>query len=299
MKILVNRAYLWLTLILFVASCHPRSHCIETNLCYTPLPPRVMEPFSPYTQQEKVPGREIEIGAAFEKEGDYYRAITCYKRALIELPEGLRKSEVEYRIFRCYVLGEKFSLALDFFKRSGLPHVSSAFPAFRDLILLLYTVYERVGDWGCADEMQKLMEKGDPETASILDRYAALAKVDFCDKNEIYPTYLCQRKSVCCARSLNAILPGAGYLYVGQKQTALTAFVMNSLFIAAAYEFFSRGYVAAGLITSSFELGWYFGGINGAGLAAKYYNERLYHRLAMNHCRRERLFPLLHLNFTF
>ena len=95
------------------------------------------------------------------------------------------------------------------------------------------------------------------------------------------------------------LLPGAGYYYVGQKKAALTAFVINSLFTAAAYQFFAKGYPAAGFITLSFEAGWYFGGINGAGLAAKEYNERLYEVKAKDFMLKERLFPLLTFETSF
>jgi tetratricopeptide (TPR) repeat protein len=111
--------------------------------------------------------------------------------------------------------------------------------------------------------------------------------------------YALQKKSTWKAQALNAVVPGAGYLYVGQKQSALTSLLLNSLFIGAAYGFFSNGYTAAGLITTSFELGWYFGGIYGSGQAAKLYNERIYERVAFNTMQRDKLFPVLNIQHGF
>lgn len=111
--------------------------------------------------------------------------------------------------------------------------------------------------------------------------------------------YAMQKKSTWKAQTLNAIIPGAGYLYVGQKQSALTSFLLNSLFISAAYGFFSNGYLAAGIITTSFELGWYFGGIYGAGEAAKLYNERVYEKVAFNTMQKDGLFPVLTIKHAF
>ena len=37
--------------------------------------------------------------------------------------------------------------------------------------------------------------------------------------------------------------------------------------------------LVAGIFTASLEAGWYLGGINGAGLSAKIYNDRLYSEL--------------------
>ena len=100
-------------------------------------------------------------------------------------------------------------------------------------------------------------------------------------------------------KTLNAFLPGAGYLYVGQKQSAMTAFLLNGLFIAAAVHFFNHKQYAAGAITLSFETGWYFGGIYGAGESAKLYNERVYERHAYSVLNQEKLFPLLMLRYGF
>src|SRR5690606_3965994 len=73
--------------------------------------------------------------------------------------------------------------------------------------------------------------------------------------------YKSNKKSVATAQVLNAIIPGAGYYYIGQKKSAMTAFLLNGLFIAAATQVFLHKHVAAGIITTGFEAGWYFGGI--------------------------------------
>ena len=111
--------------------------------------------------------------------------------------------------------------------------------------------------------------------------------------------YEIKKKSVGGAQILNTFIPGAGYFYVGQKKTALTALLLNTLFIVASYEFFHHGYIAAGIITTSFEMGWYFGGIYGAGEAAKFYNERLFENVATPMMNQEKVFPALMLKYAF
>ena len=69
-------------------------------------------------------------------------------------------------------------------------------------------------------------------------------------------SYEKEKKSISKAQLLNTFIPGAGYLYVNQKQSAVTAFFLNALFIAATYHFFHKGHTAAGIITLSFESGW-------------------------------------------
>ena len=131
-----------------------------------------------------------------------------------------------------------------------------------------------------------------PET--WLSRSKADEKID-----TLLNRYDLQKKSIPKAQTLNAIIPGAGYLYLGQKQSALTSFLLNTLFTGAAYTFFHNGYTAAGVITSSFELGWYFGGIYGAGESAKTFNERLYERNTSDVMQKEQLFPFFTLKFGF
>ncbi len=114
-----------------------------------------------------------------------------------------------------------------------------------------------------------------------------------------FSEYCCKAKSVKKAQMLNAILPGAGYYYVGQKKSALTSFIINTLFTAAAYQLFDKGYFAGGLIVSSLELGWYLGGINGAGLEAKEYNQSIYNTMAKDTMAQNRLFPVLMFETTF
>src|SRR5262249_54042528 len=105
--------------------------------------------------------------------------------------------------------------------------------------------------------------------------------------------YPSQAKSPQTARVLNGLLPGAGYYYIGQKKAAFTSFVINALFTAAAWQFFQRGYPAAGAITTGLELGWYLGVITGAGLGAQQYNDRLYEGVARKILIHQQAFPIL------
>lgn len=111
-------------------------------------------------------------------------------------------------------------------------------------------------------------------------------------------SYLSLKKSPYTAQILG-LFPGAGYAYLGQYQSAITAFSVNALFIATAVYFFQQGNVPAGVLTTSFEAGWYFGSIYGAGQAAKTYNERLYEVLLHPVMEEKKLYPLLQLEYGF
>lgn len=271
-------------------------------------------PFPPLNASEASSdwGREMIIAKAFADELDLYRAISTYKRAKILTPEASRKLEIDYEILLCYFLAKRYDEAIEAFDHSGLAHVDKNFPAYHDLLLILYECYGEL----CQDEKQErileLLQKSYPETAEkirvsrairtgnipeIQQFAAGFPQDSYLDR--MLGQYESEKKSVATAQALNAIMPGAGYLYIGQKRSALTAFLLNGLFITAAVEFFLHNHVAAGIITASFEAGWYFGGIYGAGEEAKYYNERIYERHATQVLNDHKLFPVLMIEYGF
>lgn len=238
---------------------------------------------------------------------DLYRALTCFKRAHILIPKSNeRRFEIEYEIFFAYYVAQKYQEAVEAFEGSRLIDAPATFPVFRDLLIALYDAYMKIDLPERACRILGLLDAIDACSANRLRLETAITNVDFPGMvdagnavgnsgavDEFITTYLAEEKSVSKAKTLNAILPGAGYYYIGQKRSAITSFVINALFIAAAYQLFDRGYIPAGIIVASLETGWYFGGINGAGLEAKQYNENLYSRLSRETLERERLFPIL------
>lgn len=306
-----------LVVLIFLTSCQPNSYLVEPNICINPDPrliQRLPSSFVPLKEDEIKEdwGKEIKIANVFAQEFDLYRAITGYRRAEILLsPDNNRLLQIHYDIILCYYLGGKHSEVVDFFETSSLTEVDGTFPAFQNLLLILYESYLKCGNQERAAAILEFIEKCSPKTAKDLSLSQALLKADFskissfCDQESysycgcFLRDYSLNAKSVHKAQTLNALLPGAGYYYVGQKKTALTSFLLNALFIAAAYQFFDRGYVAAGIFTSSLELGWYIGGINGAGLAAKQYNECIYQEKARQILMTERLIPILMFQCAF
>jgi len=304
---------------LLLSSCYRVPRGIDPVVDYTVQErylkklPASFPPLSPAEKREDW-GKEYLIGLFFAKELDLYQAITAFKRAefLIPSSEKQRKLEIQYEIILCYFLGQKYEEVLSSFKASDLKFIDSSFPAYNDLLIILYESYQKVGDPQSAQQMLENLRYSSPEEADKLALSHAISTADFCSLRPYAatpssPPYLKQmlncydncKKSVSVAQGLNALLPGAGFLYIGQKQSALTAFLLNGLFIFATYEFFHHNFIAAGIITASFEAGWYFGGIYGGGEEAKFYNERLYEREAYNVLNRERLFPVLLLKYGF
>lgn len=314
-----NRHICWLlSLAIMCVGCQSNKSVLEPVICYSPqqrLIERLPSPFKPLTTEELSQdwGKELFMARAFAREMDLYRALTCFKRALFLLPsQADRKREIEYDIFLAYYMGNKFQEAIDVFDASGLLDTPLDFPAFQDFLVVLYDAYQQIDQPEKAYKILCLIASTDEEKSVALAMGMAVVEADFPQIRQLAPMIPCgdsinefinefqyRAKSVKKARALNAFLPGAGYYYVGQKKSALTSFLINTLFIAATYQLFDRGYIAAGVITASLEAGWYFGGINGAGLEAKEFNERLYESLGKEALIKERLFPVLMINKGF
>lgn len=301
------------------SSCQRVSDKIEPTMSYAVQDKYLLSlpsPFTPLSVEEKAQdwGREMQIGFGFAHQLDLYQAITAFKRAefLIPSSETTRALEAQYEIILCYYMGKKWKDVIYTFDHSRLRYVDDSFPALHDMLLILYEAYTQEKMESQAERTMRLIQHYYPDEANKLFLSSALVKGDIqivtaiADGPPPQPhlqnflaDYESQKKSVGKTQFLNAIVPGAGYLYLGQKQSAATAFFLNGLFIAASAYCFDHGNIAAGIIFTSFEAGWYFGGIYGGGLEAKSYNERLYEKMATPMMNREGLFPALMLNYAF
>lgn len=309
-----------LLLILSLTACYGfGNNRIDPNISYTMSDWQVQSMPSalpPLTEREAETqwGQEYTIGQALAKEFDLYRAVTAFKRAEILVPkdETARKQEIQYCLVLSYYLGHRYEDAIDAFNKSLLTDITRDSPLYSDLLILLYESYGKIGDTDRANHMLVMINEDSEPTADKLAFAKALTEGDI---EEIVPSsyseetsqqgqelvkyYDTHSKSARTAQALNAICPGAGYLYVGQKQTAITAFLLNGLCIAASAYFFLDGNIAAGAIMTGFEAGWYFGGIYGAGEAAKTYNERLYEHGAHQVMRQNEAHPVLNIKYAF
>jgi tetratricopeptide (TPR) repeat protein len=305
----------YLVLALAAVGCSPRAHMLEPCIQYVPQQCHIdslPSAFEELTPEERSTdwGKELYIGENFAWELDLYRAITAFKRAHILFPscgEPLRDLQIDYDTFLCYYMGGRYQDALNIFEASPLANISSKFPPVHDFLIALFDSYMQTKQYAKAFRVLELLDSYDPDAGTRLRVWDSILAGDLCAAQGLAEDlcwgkehvdtfasdYCCRKLSVTKAQTLNALLPGAGYYYVGQKKAALTSFVINTLFTAAAYAFFERGYWAAGLITTSLELGWYIGGINGAGLAAKHYNECLYNSLGKETMIKGQMFPIL------
>ncbi len=272
-------------------------------------------PFTPLTPEEKLEdfGKEVQIALHFAQEFDLYQAITAFKRASYLIPKEskTRRLEIEYEILLCYYIGKKYTDAIYFYEHSDLRFTDTTFPACEDLLIILFDCYTQEKQENNAGRFLDYIKTYYPESACKLQVSESLQKAkisalesfakdpEYASVNRFLETYNKAKKSIVKAQTLNAIFPGAGYLYIGQKQTALTATLINGLFIGASYYFFKAGNIPAGAIFTTFEAGWYFGGIYGVGEETKFYNERVYEMHATAMMNQSKMFPVFMLRHAF
>ncbi|MCH9608602.1 MAG: hypothetical protein S4CHLAM45_11800 [Chlamydiales bacterium] len=291
-----------------VAPAHPKE-IQRKERCALILPQDFSRsPFADLAEEERGAdwGKEYFIALHFAQDFDLYRAITGFKRALCFDPPEDRQLEIHYSTILAYFLGGKYKEVAYLAESTPLGKVDHTFPAFDDLLLILYETYSQLGQTSHAEYLLTLIEGDHAEKLTFLSAVqdANLENLFAYSGDRPYLSgmiagYESEAKSVRKAELYNALLPGAGYWYIDQKQTAITALLVNSLFIGAATHFIFKGNIPAATITLSLEGGWYFGGIYGAGLATKEYNENLYKHYADQIGQKEGYFPSVMLNYKF
>ncbi len=248
------------------------------------------------------------IGSKLAREGDYYRAITAFKRSLLLLPDGQNpsaKMDIQYNIALSYYLGKHYEQALPYLE--PLQDAPKDWEGASDASLLYYECLQLTGQRKQAQAFLKSPSRLLPSQRQELTHIAPILEGDIqaiANSKDFTIRAWGQEnlkllKSPEKAQILNGVLPGAGYFYLGKTNTAITSFLLNALFIAAAYRLFDRHHVALGILTTGIEFGWYFGGIYGAKESALRYNQLTYEKRAHQFLKEKRLAPALMIRYGF
>ena len=231
------------------------------------------------------------FAGSLREEGDYERAITEYRRLLSYYPDSRFSRSASIGLLECYYASGRYDLAL----QSGDEFLSSTTDmlARSEILLVLGKSNFRRGDYTGARNFLYQSRTGRDNTfvdyTTLWEGASYAAESDWTQAREIfgamsgqsasrdealYLKRLCDegeqlpRKKPAVAGVLS-IIPGLGYLYSGYPRTALSAFVINSLFIWGAYAAFDNDNPGLGSVLAVVGIGWYSGNIYGSIMSAR------------------------------
>ena len=242
----------------------------------------------------------LKLGDAFVSDGDYYRAITEYKKLLILFADSSRADTALFNIGMAYYQGEEYRAAVSTFStfRSRYPKSSHLARAayHQGLCLVKLNEPEKASEAFAAAAVSPPGKKEEVRSASFgmavaaFDRHdlvasrstleqfilqnpqdAAVPKareaIELLDKNQL-PPY----KSPVLAGTMSAIIPGSGQLYAGRYGDAFTSLLLNGLFIAGTVVAVQNENYAVAGVTGLIGLPFYIGNIYGGTNAATKWN---------------------------
>ena len=249
--------------------------------------------------------RQFEYAESLFKEGDFYRAITEYKRFIFFFPKEEKAEKCYFMIGKSYFKAKKWVEAIEALKVFTVRFPRSSM--LNDALYLKGMAEKNLKKYDDALlTFEEIIKTSSGEYRNKAIYQSALVLVDMEDWKRASETFLkipeqsvlspaaktfssglknldnLPRKSPVTAGTLAAIIPGAGHLYTERPRDALVAFLLNGAFIWAAVELFNdENYVAGGVVTF-FELGWYSGNIYSAVSSAHKYNRRVKEKFLEN-----------------
>jgi len=242
---------------------------------------------------------QMRLGNAFMAEGEYYRAITEYKKYLILFPGGRESDSALFQTGRAYYLGLEYDPAARAFAelRSGFPdshlfgeaaYLEGVCNVKLNRLDKAATAFETVAVSKPADEASSKARLGRSlvefdrgslvGTGQELQRFLADFPADpRAGKVQTALSLLPQdgelsRKSPLTAGILAAIVPGSGHMYAGHYGDGATALLLNGLFIAGTVVAIRQENYAVAGIVGIIGLPFYIGNIYGAANAATKWN---------------------------
>lgn len=242
---------------------------------------------------------QMRLGDAFMSEGEYYRAITEYKKYLILFPDGRQADAALFKAGMASYRGAEYDAAVETFAslRSRFPQSPhAAESAYYEA--LCHTRLERFDKAAIAFEAASAHF---PESATAPKARLGRALAEFDSGNlpnarqnltrflrdfpedprfrnvrdalSLFPQDdELPRKSPVAAGILSALAPGSGHAYAGHYGDAVTALLLNGLFIAGTVVAVQQENYALAGVVGVIGLPFYVGNIYGGANAATKWN---------------------------
>ena len=242
---------------------------------------------------------QLGLADAFLAEGEYYRAITEYKKFLFLFPDSGKADYALFGVGTAYYRGEEYEPAARTFAallekygkgahaapsayfegvslwklgrfdraEAALDRVAALEPAseYAPLSLIGKSLlsYDAKNDPGCRGELARFLENYPQDARAERVRQT----VALLDRNREVP-----RKSPAVAGVMSAVVPGSGYMYAGRYGDGVVALIVNGLFIAGTVAAIHQESYAVAAIVGGIGVPFYVGNIYGSANAATKWN---------------------------
>ncbi|TFG90369.1 MAG: tetratricopeptide repeat protein [Syntrophobacterales bacterium] len=244
---------------------------------------------------------QLRVADSFMEQGEYYRAVTEYKRFAILFPDSPKGDYVLFRIGIAYYLGEEYGDAVSTFEKLAAMYPAGPYYHSSRYFdgLCLWKKKDYVGAVAAFEGVAQSasfpfapkalaawslleLDRDDPAAAAVLLQRFITDYPDHQGITEVREacSLLAQyedlpQKSEILAGILSAILPVAGYVYAGRYGDGLTSFLINGLFIAGTVTAVNNDWLPAAGISGGIGLPFYLGNIYGSVNAAKKWNRTI------------------------
>lgn len=222
------------------------------------------------------------------REGEYFRAITEYRRFLFHYPQDPRRAMVHFRIGLAFYRGQSYADALNTFREVAQHYPDTSYGRQAWLWQgesLLQQAQYKAAEQIYTQAVQQFPQTGIEQQARYQQGWTLLYRRQWQDaayqlqqispRSPLYETAQqlaneslqgeqLSSKSPLVAGVLSAVLPGSGQLYNGRTGDALLAFLLNGLFIAGITQAITHDELAIAGVLGFFEIGWYAGNVYGA-----------------------------------
>lgn len=262
-------------------------------------------------------GRELACGWIFAKEGDFFRAISSFKKALIFLDNMEEAKALNYDLSNRLKIEAVTGVVASYLFNKKYAHVIEAWDSLSPslqlrgqqetkwlLIMMVQALSASKDSEERAHALALMLPENDPDRVPLilytairsqsklqLEALKAVNNPMVSKTSTLFTEVANKSKNPDLAFGMNLLLPGSGYAYLDQWSTGFTSLTINGLFIGAIIEFFKAHQPMAACIALGLELGWWAGGASGARLATYEYNHQLWLRDAEKFMRANMLYP--------
>jgi hypothetical protein len=261
-----------------------------------PNPPKPL-----FTGHKDTPsGLEFVCAKTFFSQKMLEPTLASFKKAEILAIDPQEVSQSIYGYLYTLFLAHKKDVLEKLFIEGTLNKIDASSPFFTDAALIFYrSLYDKKTPFLLSQLKSYLCQNPDIEKKLKLFENAQTGDLlKFAPFEKEFKLFNQHYKSPKLAFVLNLTLPGSGYVYLQQYQSALTCLLLFSLLIFAIFNLFKSRQTALAILCATVFFGFYWGSLVGVQEAASFYNKTLYTNLVDPILKQEAAYPELMIQYA-